>query len=141
MCRADTDLAAVGDDAQAIYGFRAATVENMWRFGDHFPGTTRITLEQNYRSTMPILAIANQVLGQSDAHFTKELWSQRPHGSRPTLCTHDDEGDQSRRVADAVLEARERGIDLRDQAVLFRNGHHSDALELELTRRDVPFVK
>ena len=141
MCRADTDLAAVGDDAQAIYGFRAATVENMWRFGDHFPGTTRITLEQNYRSTMPILAIANRVLGQSDAHFTKELWSQRPHGSRPTLCTHDDEGDQSRRVADAVLEARERGIDLRDQAVLFRNGHHSDALELELTRRDVPFVK
>jgi len=141
MCRPDTDLAAVGDDAQAIYGFRAATVENMWRFADHFPGATRITLEQNYRSTMPILTLANGVLDQSDTHFGKHLWSDRVHGLWPTLHTHADEGAQSRVVSEAILEARERGVALRDQAVLFRNGHHSDALELELTRRDIPFVK
>jgi len=141
MCRPDTDLAAVGDDAQAIYGFRAATVENMWNFAEHFPGATRIVLEQNYRSTMPILAVANGVLRQSDDHFAKELWSTRPEGVTPALHIHHDEGDQSTAVCEAILDARERGLDLREQAVLFRNGHHSDGLELELTRRDVPYVK
>ena len=141
MCRPDTDLCAVGDDAQAIYGFRAATVANMWHFADRFPGATQVTLEQNYRSTMPILAVANAVLAQSDQHYAKELWSSRPHGLTPVLRTHHDEGAQSAAVATAVLDARERGIDLRQQAVLFRAGHHADGLELELTRRDIPFVK
>lgn len=141
MCRPDTDLCAVGDDAQAIYGFRAATVENMWEFDQHFPGATRITLEQNYRSTRPILAVANAVLCGSDEHFSKDLWSEREGGLTPKLRTHHDEAAQSRSVATAVLDARERGIDLRQQAVLFRTGHHSDGLELELTRRDIPFVK
>ena len=141
MCRPDTDLCAVGDDAQAIYGFRAATVANMWEFADHFPGATRVTLDQNYRSTMPILSVANAVLSQSDEHFAKELWSVRNHGLTPKLKTHHDEGAQSASVATAVLDARERGMDLRDQAVLFRAGHHADGLELELTRRDIPFVK
>jgi len=141
MCRPDTDICAVGDDAQAIYGFRAATVANMWEFADHFPGATRVTLEQNYRSTMPVLTVANAVLAQSDEHFTKELWSARPHGLTPKLKTHHDEGAQSASVATAVLDARERGIDLREQAVLFRAGHHADGLELELTRRDIPYVK
>jgi len=141
MCRHDTDLCAVGDDAQAIYGFRAATVENMWSFSKHFPGATTITLDQNYRSTMPILAVANGLLRQSKDHYEKQLWSTRIDGVRPTLVTHNDEGDQSRYVATAVLDARERGMDLRDQAVLFRNGHHSDGLELELTRRDIPYRK
>lgn len=141
MCRPDTDLCAVGDDAQAIYGFRAATVANMWEFADHFPGATRVTLEQNYRSTMPILQVANAVLRQSDEHFAKDLWSQRPDGLTPVLRTHHDEGAQSASVATAVLDARERGMDLREQAVLFRAGHHADGLELELTRRDIPYVK
>ena len=160
MCRSDTDLCAVGDDAQAIFGFRAATVTNMWEFADHFPGATTITLEQNYRSTMPILTVANGVLSQSGAgstsssrhprqpdaehthrHYDKQLWSDRESGPTPRLMTHNDEGDQSRSVALAVLAARERGVDLREQAVLFRAGHHSDGLELELTRRDIPFVK
>ncbi|MFT7597832.1 MAG: DNA helicase-2/ATP-dependent DNA helicase PcrA [Acidimicrobiales bacterium] len=141
-----TGLCAVGDDAQAIYGFRAASVENMWAFSDHFPGATVVTLEQNYRSTTPILAVANEVLaqpigGDTNHHFRKELWSTRATGTVPKLVTANDEGDQSRYVADAVLDARERGIDLREQAVLFRAGHHSDGLELELTRRDIPFVK
>lgn len=141
MCRPDTDLCAVGDDAQAIYGFRAATVANMWDFADHFPGATRVTLDQNYRSTMPILAVANSVLAQSDDHFDKALWSTRPEGLVPRLDTHHDEGAQSTAVALAVLDARERGMDLRQQAVLFRAGHHADGLELELTRRDIPYVK
>ncbi len=141
MCGPHTDLCAVGDDAQAIYGFRAATVENMWSFPEHFPGATTITLDQNYRSTMPILAVANGLLGQSKDHYEKNLWSTRTDGVRPMLITHNDEGDQSRHVATAVLDARERGMDLRDQAVLFRNGHHSDGLELELTRRDIPYRK
>jgi DNA helicase-2/ATP-dependent DNA helicase PcrA len=160
MCRPDTDLCAVGDDAQAIFGFRAATVANMWEFADHFPGATTITLEQNYRSTMPILAVANGVLSRSTTgspagsqpsrqrepaqphrHYEKLLWSERTGGPTPKLLTHTDEGDQSRSVALAVLDARERGVDLREQAVLFRAGHHSDGLELELTRRDIPFVK
>jgi len=141
MCRADTDLCAVGDDAQAIYGFRAATVENMWNFADHFPGARTVTLEQNYRSTQPILAVANAVLSQSCDHFAKELWSDRRSGIAPALRTHHDEGAQSQSVCEAILNARERGLDLRDQAVLFRAGHHADGLELELTRRDIPYVK
>ena len=157
MCGPRTTVCAVGDDAQAIYGFRSATVENMWRFSEQFPGAATILLEQNYRSTMPVLAAANAVLnqdrsgrseGQSTnetesvaAHYRKELWSVREHGPMPTLNTHNDEGDQSRRVAELVLDGRERGIDLRQQAVLFRAGHHSDHLELELTRRSIPFVK
>lgn len=148
MCRTGegtpTDVCAVGDDAQAIYGFRSATVQNMWDFAQHFPGATTVTLDQNYRSTSPILDAANAVLGQAPAgqqHFGKELWSDRTDGPTPVLATHHDEGAQSRAVADAVLEARERGVDLRDQAVLVRAGHHSDHLELELTRRDIPFVK
>ena len=126
MCRPDTDLAAVGDDAQAIYGFRAATVENMWNFAEHFPGATRIVLEQNYRSTMPILAVANGVLRQSDDHFAKELWSARPEGVTPALHIHHDEGDQSTacaRPSSMPVNA------VSTSAVLFRNGHHSDGLE------------
>jgi DNA helicase-2/ATP-dependent DNA helicase PcrA len=141
MSRPDTDVCAVGDDAQAIYGFRAATVANMWSFTEHFPGARTVTLDQNYRSTMPILAVANAVLSQSDDHFRKELWSERRGGVTPMLRTHYDEAAQSQSVAASVLDARERGIDLREQAVLFRAGHHSAGLEIELTRRDIPFVK
>lgn len=149
-----TEVCAVGDDAQAIYGFRCASVENMWAFPEHFPGARVVTLEQNYRSTSPILRVANGVLGSAPvtggdkrvgatggAHFAKELWSTRGEGARPVLFTHHDEGAQSRSVCEQILDGRERGIDLRDQAVLFRAGHHSDGLELELTRRDIPFVK
>ena len=137
---ANTELCAVGDDAQAIYGFRSATVANMWAFEERFGGE-RLALEQNYRSTPEILAVANAALGSSTEHFEKNLWTERPTGARPTLVTCHDEAAQSALVCDQVLEARDRGIDLRDQAVLFRTGHHSDHLELELTRRNVPFVK
>jgi DNA helicase-2/ATP-dependent DNA helicase PcrA len=134
-------VTVVGDDAQAIYGFRAATVANMWAFPARFDGAARVTLEQNHRSTTPILAVANALLRDAPGQFQKELWTDRPGGTRPSLTTCVDEHAQSQVVCDRVLELRERGVDLRDQAVLFRTGHHSDGLEVELARRDIPFVK
>ncbi len=135
-----TEVCAVGDDAQSIYGFRSATVANMWEFTDRFGGTT-VTLEENYRSTPEILDVANAVLATSKDHLDKTLRPTRPSGPRPRLVTCEDEATQSRVVVDEILSARERGIDLVNQAVLFRTSHHSDHLELELARRDVPFVK
>ncbi len=145
MCGHDTHVCAVGDDAQAIYGFRAATVENMWSFPATFEGASVVTLDQNYRSTEPILTVANELLTQQieieASTFDKELWSTIDGGIRPVLLTSYDEQEQSKLVADRILDARERGVDLREQAVLFRAGHHGDALELELVRRDIPYVK
>jgi len=134
-------VTVVGDDAQSIYGFRAATVANMWSFGDRRPDTRQVTLEDNYRSIGPILDVANAVLAQSDRHFDKHLRPQRSGTRRPLLVTCHDELGQARVVADAILELREEGIPLVDQAVLFRTGYHSDVLELELGRRDIPYQK
>ncbi|MFN0089634.1 MAG: ATP-dependent helicase [Acidimicrobiales bacterium] len=134
-------LTVVGDDAQAIYGFRAATVENMRGFTERWPGARTITLEQNYRSTPSILAVANALLENAPGQLRKELRSQREDRRRPRLTACYDEADQSSAVCELVLELREEGLALREQAVLFRAGRHSDALELELARRDIPFVK
>ncbi len=145
MCGHDTEVCAVGDDAQAIYGFRAATVENMWTFPAAFSGAAIVTLDQNYRSSTPILTVANALLAQQTeieaSTFEKELWSEIDGGLRPVLLTCYDEQEQSTMMADRILDARERGVDLREQAVLFRAGHHGDGLELELVRRDIPYVK
>jgi DNA helicase-2/ATP-dependent DNA helicase PcrA len=135
------NLMVVGDDAQAIYGFRAATVRNILEFPSQFPGARRITLEQNYRSTRPILDVSNAVMAQARERFPKNLWPVRAGGARPVLLTCADDGEQAVRVCEQVLEHREQGVPLRRQAVLFRTGHHSDVLELELTRRNIPFVK
>ncbi|MFQ5426588.1 MAG: 3'-5' exonuclease, partial [Gaiellales bacterium] len=94
-----------------------------------------------YRSTPPVLDVANGMLMLAPGAYEKTLWSERRGRARPRLVTCYDEAAQSRWVVDRVLELREQGIDLRDQAVLFRAAHHSDHLELELARRDVPFVK
>ncbi|MBA2576736.1 MAG: ATP-dependent helicase [Euzebyaceae bacterium] len=141
MGRASANVTVVGDDAQAIYGFRAASVDHILRFPADFPGATVVRLEQNYRSTQPILDAANAVMAQSGLRFDKSLWSQRAGAARPRLHTCADEADQSERVCTAVLARREQGVVLRDQAVLFRTGHHSAHLEIELARRNVPFVK
>lgn len=142
---AGAHITVVGDDAQAIYGFRNATVANMWDFENRRPGSERLTLEQNYRSTTPILDVANDVLagpdGEKGPHFDKRLWSTRVGDRRPRLVTCSDESAQSVAVAERILELREEGIGLADQAVLFRAAHHSDLLELELAARDIPFVK
>jgi DNA helicase-2/ATP-dependent DNA helicase PcrA len=134
-------LMAVGDDAQSIYSFRGATIENILNFPEHFPGSTTITLEQNYRSVTPILEAANAVMCSAARRFTKNLWSERASAQKPALVTCADELEQSRFVVERVLEHREEGIPLTRQAILFRATHNSDALEVELGRRNIPFVK
>jgi DNA helicase-2/ATP-dependent DNA helicase PcrA len=139
--RTNRNLMVVGDDAQAIYGFRAATVRNILDFPDHFPGTHLVTLEQNYRSTPPILDASNAVIALARRRHPKQLWSDRPSEQRPLLVTCTDDAAQAEAVCEAVLEQRERGTALREQVVLFRASHHADVLELELTRRGIPYVK
>jgi ATP-dependent DNA helicase UvrD/PcrA len=139
--REQRNLMVVGDDAQAIYSFRSASVRNILDFPEQFPGARRITLDQNYRSTRPILEASNAVIALARERFPKELWAVRPGGARPRLLTCADENEQSLQVCRNVLEHREQGTELRRQAVLFRTSHHSDLLELELTRRNIPFVK
>ena len=136
-----TNVTVVGDDAQAIYGFRSATVRNILEFPGHFPGTTMVRLEQNYRSTPPILAASNAAIALSPQRHEKTLWSDRSGAVRPVLRTCLDEAEQSDAVCRAVLGRRERGTLLKRQSVLFRTGHHSDLLEVELARRNIPFVK
>lgn len=137
-----TGVTVVGDDAQAIYGFRAADVRNILDFPARFAPPARVvTLERNYRSTQPILAAANGVIGEAGERFAKELWSEREAGGLPRLVTVLDEAAQAAYVCGEVLAAREEGIDLKAQAVLFRTAHHSGPLEVELVRRNIPFVK
>jgi len=141
LCPDGKGLTVVGDDAQSIYAFRAATVRNILDFPKHYPGTTIVTLEQNYRSTQPILKATNNVISQARERYTKNLWSERTGGELPALVTCDDENDQADFVIKRILECRERGVDLRRQAVLFRASHHSMLVEAELTRRNIPFHK
>jgi DNA helicase-2/ATP-dependent DNA helicase PcrA len=135
-------MTVVGDDAQSIYSFRAATVRNILDFPGHFTPQARVVaLEQNYRSTQPILAASNAVIALAAERFTKNLRSSRESSVRPLLIAVRDEADQARYVVTRVLENREAGVALKSQAVLFRASHHSDTLEFELTRRNIPFVK
>src|SRR5258707_10817921 len=135
-------LTVVGDDAQSIYSFRAATVRNILDFPGQFEPSARIvTLEQNYRSTQPILDACNSVIEFAAERFTKNLRSERKSKQRPYLTTVTDETAQARYVARQILDAREAGVPLKSQAVLFRASHHSAQLEIELSRRNIPFVK
>lgn len=136
------NLTVVGDDAQAIYSFRAADVRNILDFPDQFEPPARVVaLEQNYRSTQPILAASNAVISLAKRRHAKVLWSDRPSSEMPRIATLPDEASQARWVADQVLQRREEGIRLVKQAVLFRTSSHSAPLELELTRRNIPFRK
>ncbi|MEP7056937.1 MAG: ATP-dependent helicase [Caldimonas sp.] len=135
-------LTVVGDDAQSIYGFRAAEVRNILEFPRRFEPPARvIALEHNYRSTRPILDVSNAVIALAEERYPKNLWTERASSDRPQLVTVEDDAAQARWVADRVLEHREAGLKLKAQAVLFRASHHSAALELELVRRNIPFVK
>ncbi|ENO74631.1 ATP-dependent helicase [Thauera sp. 63] len=135
-------LTVVGDDAQSIYAFRGATVRNILDFPAAFePPAQVVTLEQNYRSTRPILAAANAVIALAAERFTKNLWSERESAQRPRLVSVKDDADQAAFVVDTVLARREEGLRLKQQAVLFRASAHSARLEMELTRRNIPFVK
>ena len=142
--RAGAQVTVVGDDAQAIYSFRGATVENIRAFPEDFPACEVVRLERNYRSTEPILAVANAAISlatELPEGFRKELYSGRESERRPIFARVADEDEQAAYVADRVLERREEGVPLRQQAVLFRTAHHSDLLELELSRRHIPFHK
>jgi len=134
-------VTAVGDEAQAIYGFRAATAAAIEAFPSRYPDAVVLRLEHNYRSTTPILALANQVIAEGPQGATKRLWSERPGNRRPLLRTCADEAGEAEVVCDSVLAHREAGVALRDQVVLFRAGHHAGPLELALGRRHIPYVK
>ena len=140
--RKGTGLTVVGDDAQSIYSFRAATVRNILDFPGQFsPKAEIITLDRNYRSTKPILEAANAVIDLAGERFTKNLWSDRASSEQPFLVSVADDNGQCGYVVEKVLENREAGIALKAQAVLFRASNHSAMLEVELTRRNIPFVK
>jgi len=139
--QAHAGLTVVGDDFQAIYGFRAASARHILEFPEQFPNAQTVTLERNYRSNAPILAVANAVSEQDRLGFPKRLWTEREGGLPPELSFPRDEGEQAREVCERVIAAREEGIELRTQAVLFRTTHDSELLELELTRCGIPFVK
>ncbi|MFN0152426.1 MAG: ATP-dependent helicase [bacterium] len=135
-------VTVVGDDAQSIYSFRAATVENILRFPEQYaPPATVVTLEENYRSTQGILDAANALIGEGARQYRKTLRARRGSGARPNYVTVPDDAAQARYIVEHVLAARENGVMLRRQAVLFRTSHHSDVLELELMRRNIPYVK
>ena len=135
-------VTVVGDDAQSIYSFRAADVENILNFPDHYiPSARIVSLEQNYRSLQPILDTANCLIAEADRQYKKDLFTEKKGGAMPQYVTVEDGDAEAEFVVEAVLENREGGMQLMDQAVLFRGSHHSDRLELELVRRNIPYVK
>lgn len=141
MCKAHRNLTVVGDDAQSIYSFRGANFRNILDFPMQFPGATVVALEQNYRSTQPILSVTNSVISRAAERFTKNLWTQRIGGEQPWLVAARDEQQQTQFVVDRILELHEEGTRLSEIAVLFRAGYMSADLEIELTNRKIPFEK
>lgn len=139
--RDDPRLTVVGDDSQAVYGFRGASPAHLLDIDLVFPTITTITLGRNYRSTQPILDIANGVGEAAPAGFSVRLRADAPGGTTPTLVRCADEDAEVQSVCESILSHREEGIALREQAVLVRAAHHSGLLELELARRQIPYVK
>jgi len=131
----------VGDDSQSIYGFRGATFKNIMEFPALFPGTTTYKLEENYRSTQPILNLANCIIDEAVEKYTKRLFTRKIDGPLPALVEAAGEHTQSRFIAQKILELREEGVPLSEVAVLFRSSFHSFDLEIELSRKGLPFIK
>ena len=141
LAHSHDNVMAVGDDAQSIYSFRGATVRNIFEFPDLFPDTKVIKLEENYRSTQPILDLSNEIILQAKERYTKNLFTKKDSGFQPALIEADSVRHESRFVAQKILELREEGVPLTEMAVLFRASFHSFDLEIELGNRDLPFVK
>ncbi len=141
LCPSGEGLTAVGDDAQSIYSFRAATVRNILDFPEQFPGAVVLKLQQNYRSTQPLLAASNAVIAEAAERYEKDLWSDRQQGTRPVLVECQTEYDQADWIVDKIKEHHRAKIPYRQQAVLFRASHHSAALETNLMREKIPYVK
>jgi DNA helicase-2/ATP-dependent DNA helicase PcrA len=135
------NVMVVGDDSQSIYAFRGATFRNIMDFPALFPGTTVYKLEENYRSTQPILHVANEIIAAAPEKYSKQLFTRKLDGPLPALVEATGEHAQSRFVAQKILELREEGIALGEIAVLFRSSFHAFDLEIELSRRGLPFVK
>ncbi len=135
------NIMVVGDDAQSIYSFRGANFRNIIDFPRIFEGARIIRLQENYRSIQPILDLTNAIIAQAREKFDKELFTSKHGSTRPVFIDAADEHAQSRFVADKILELREEGVELGDMAVLFRSGWHSNDLEVELSRRNIPFIK
>lgn len=135
------NVMAVGDDAQSIYRFRGADFRNIFAFPKLFPGTRILKLEQNYRSTQPILDLANRIIQRAHYRYEKVLFSERKQGERPAIVPAPDERTESRFVCQMILTLREQGVPLHQIAVLFRNSYNAFELELELNRRGIPYVK
>ena len=135
------NVMVVGDDSQSIYGFRGATFKNIMEFPSLFPGTTIYKLEENYRSTQPILNLANSIIEVAAEKYTKHLFTRQLDGPLPALVEAAGENAQSRFIAQKILELREEGIPLDEMAVLFRSSFHSFDLEIALSRAGLPFVK
>ncbi len=141
MCATHSNITVVGDDAQSIYSFRGANFRNILDFPKQFAGATTVTLEQNYRSTQPILSVTNTLISRAAERFTKNLWTARTGGEMPWLVAARDEQQQTQFVVDRILELHEEGTRLSEIAVLFRAGYMSADLEIELTNRKIPFEK
>jgi DNA helicase-2/ATP-dependent DNA helicase PcrA len=135
------NVMVVGDDAQSIYAFRGATFKNIMEFPSLFPGTTIYKLEENYRSTQPILNLANTIIEEAAEKYTKHLFTRKLDGPLPILVEAAAENAQSRFIAQKILELREEGVPLGEMAVLFRSSFHSFDLEIELSRHGLPFIK
>ena len=135
------NVAVVGDDAQSIYSFRGANFRNIMDFPEVFPGTRIIKLEENYRSTQPILNLTNKIIQLAKERYDKRLFTHKQEGETPVLVQAESEQMQSRFVCQKILELREEGVPLWDIAVLFRSSFHSFDLELELARHNIPFIK
>lgn len=133
------NVMVVGDDAQSIYAWRGANYQNILKFPERYPEAKIYKIETNYRSTPEILKVANAAITANVQQFAKELAPARKAGSKPVLVTCNDATEQAAFVAQRVLELREEGNDLNKMAVLYRSHFHALELQLELTRRNIPF--
>ena len=135
------NVMAVGDDSQSIYSFRGADFRNIMDFPRIFPNTKIIKLEENYRSTQPILTMTNAIIDQADEKYTKTLFTRVAGGNKPELYNFADAGEEALFVAKKINEKQKEGLALKEMAVLFRSGFHSYKLEIELASRGIPFEK
>jgi DNA helicase-2/ATP-dependent DNA helicase PcrA len=133
------NVMVVGDDAQSIYAWRGANFQNILKFSDRYPGAKIYKIETNYRSTPEILNVANAAITANVHQFAKQLTPARKSAIKPVLVTCNDASEQAAFIAQRVLELREEGSDLNKMAVLYRSHFHALELQLELTRRNIPF--
>ncbi len=133
------NILVVGDDAQSIYSFRAADIGNILNFQKNFPGAKLFKLETNYRSTPEILNVANEVIKQNVAQYPKVLQPKLKNFVKPSLVPSTSAGQEADFISQQILQLREEGVPLKKMAVLFRAAHHSQELEFQLTKRDIPY--